>query len=156
MRTSSARNVFVSDRRGSALVEFALVIPLLLLLFAGIVDFAFLFQRYQILTNAVREGARIAVLPANLGEATVSGRVREYVREGLSMTAAPSVEQVPVTLTPHVMTENGTDYAVVTVHAQLTYQYLVIGHVARLMGADDGPWGSIALQAAATMRSEVQ
>ena len=48
---------------GNALVEFALVLPLLMLVFAGIVDFGFLFQRYEVITNAAREGARLAVLP---------------------------------------------------------------------------------------------
>ena len=37
--------------------------PLLLLVVLGIFDFGFLFQRYEIVTNAAREGARVAVLP---------------------------------------------------------------------------------------------
>ncbi len=36
---------------------------LLLLIVAGIADFGFLFQRYEVVTNAAREGARLAVLP---------------------------------------------------------------------------------------------
>ncbi|MGH7900011.1 MAG: TadE/TadG family type IV pilus assembly protein, partial [Candidatus Binatia bacterium] len=48
---------------GAELVEFAFVLPVLLLLIAAIADFAFLFQSYEVATNAVREGARLAVLP---------------------------------------------------------------------------------------------
>ena len=46
----------------SKLIEFALVFPLLLMVILGIVDFGFLFQRYEVLTNAAREGARVAAL----------------------------------------------------------------------------------------------
>ncbi len=49
------------DERGAALVEFALALPLLLVVIAGIVDFGFVFQRYEVVTNAAREGARLAV-----------------------------------------------------------------------------------------------
>src|SRR5207248_3214821 len=48
---------------GAELIEFALTLPLLLLLVLGIIEFGFMFQEYEVLTNAAREGARIAVLP---------------------------------------------------------------------------------------------
>ena len=48
---------------GAQLVEFALVLPLLLLIVLGIVEFGFMFQRYEVITNAAREGARMGVLP---------------------------------------------------------------------------------------------
>jgi len=47
------------DRRaGTATVELALVVPLLLLLLMGIIEFGLLFEDYMILKNAAREGAR--------------------------------------------------------------------------------------------------
>jgi Flp pilus assembly protein TadG len=51
------------SERGAELVEFALVTPLMLVLIGGIVDFARLFQSYEVVTNAAREGARLAALP---------------------------------------------------------------------------------------------
>jgi len=49
-------------KRGQAMVEFALVIPLFLLLFCAICDFGFaLFCRMSVI-NAAREGARAAVM----------------------------------------------------------------------------------------------
>ncbi len=36
---------------------------MLLLIGFGILDFGILFQRYEVITNAAREGARVAVLP---------------------------------------------------------------------------------------------
>ena len=51
---------------GSELVELALALPLVLLVIAGVIDFGFLFQRYEVVTNAAREGARMAVLSGYL------------------------------------------------------------------------------------------
>jgi Flp pilus assembly protein TadG len=47
---------------GQSLVEFALVIPLFLLLFMAIVDFGSAVFTYNSLTNAAREGARLAIV----------------------------------------------------------------------------------------------
>jgi hypothetical protein len=52
----------VNDERGAALVEFAIVLPLLLLLIGGIIQFGFIFNGQITLTSAVREGARHAVV----------------------------------------------------------------------------------------------
>ena len=50
------------DERGQAVVELALTLPLLLLMVMGMFDFGVMFQRYEIVTNAAREGARVGVL----------------------------------------------------------------------------------------------
>jgi Flp pilus assembly protein TadG len=52
---------------GAELIEMAVVMPILLLLVMGIVDFGFLFQRYVVLTNAAVEGARMASMPGYTG-----------------------------------------------------------------------------------------
>jgi Flp pilus assembly protein TadG len=49
-------------RKGQATVEFALVLPLVLLLLVGMLEFARAWNLHQTLTDAVREGARRAVL----------------------------------------------------------------------------------------------
>jgi Flp pilus assembly protein TadG len=49
-------------RRGQALVEFCLVVPIFLLLLSGVIDFGFLlFQRMSVI-NSAREGARAAAM----------------------------------------------------------------------------------------------
>ena len=63
---------------GAQLVEFALVLPLLLLVVLGIAEFGFMFQRYEVVTNAAREGARLAVLPGYT-DADVQARVAAYL-----------------------------------------------------------------------------
>jgi len=51
---------------GQALVEFALVVPIFLLLLLGIVEFARAWNIYEVLTDAGREGARNAVVDNSL------------------------------------------------------------------------------------------
>lgn len=54
-----ARRV-LSEEGGQTLVEFALVLPVLVLIMVGIIDFGRGFQNYVALGNAVREAAREA------------------------------------------------------------------------------------------------
>lgn len=143
------------SERGNALVEFALVLPLLLLIFAGIVDFGFLFQRYEVITNAAREGARIGVLPGY--EATdVQQRVLDYVQAGLSMSADDAATAVGTPDVQIVMLTAGTGapFAATQVTVSFTYNYLIIGPIANLVTGGD--WAaSITINSRSTMRREI-
>ncbi len=79
--------------KGQSLVEFAIVLPILLLLVLGIVDFGLGFKSYVVLTNATREGARYAVVGNPAGSwsncsgaasGTIIGRVCDTA-EGLDL-----------------------------------------------------------------------
>jgi Flp pilus assembly protein TadG len=60
-------------QRGAELVEFALALPVLLLLLVGIFDFGYFFALRQKMTNAAREAARIVVsLPLSDSSCTSS------------------------------------------------------------------------------------
>ena len=61
-------------RRGQSLVEFALVLPLFLLILAGIVDFGMGLATSITVTNATREGARLGTV--NPSSAAVIARVQ--------------------------------------------------------------------------------
>ena len=63
MRRKSARNR-LKDETGQSLVEFALVVPMLLLLVFGVAEFGRAWMTQNILTGAVREAARLAAVPA--------------------------------------------------------------------------------------------
>ena len=52
----------LSNKKGQSMVEMALVLPILLLLFMGIVQFGFIFNGHITVTSAAREGARLAVV----------------------------------------------------------------------------------------------
>jgi Flp pilus assembly protein TadG len=55
--------------RGQTLVEFALVIPLVLLLFMGVFDFGRAIYSYNTISNAARDGARKAIVDQTVGAA---------------------------------------------------------------------------------------
>jgi Flp pilus assembly protein TadG len=56
------RTIKTKGREGQAMVEFALVIPVLLLLLLGIIEFGLLLYNQQVITNASREGARYGIV----------------------------------------------------------------------------------------------
>ena len=96
-RTFTSR-LSASDR-GSELVEMAIVLPIFLLLIMGIIDFGFLFQRYEIVLNAAREGARLAVVDDTLSDADIEARALSYLTgaglpPGATATAADSTMDV--------------------------------------------------------------
>src|SRR5262245_23243150 len=82
--------------RGTALLEMALTLPLLLLVSIGIFEFGRAYQYEQVLTNAAREGARVAVLPGQPVDA-VQARVLAYLTAG--QLANPSSATVTVATT---------------------------------------------------------
>ena len=55
---SASRRAQQADDAGAAAVEFALLLPLLLLILFGIIDFARAFNIQETLTQAAREGVR--------------------------------------------------------------------------------------------------
>jgi Flp pilus assembly protein TadG len=85
MRARALRRLrFLRGEGGAALVEFAIILPLLLMIVFGIVDFARAFYTQNNLTSAVREGARWAsVQPENnLSVASVQTVVKNFVNRG--------------------------------------------------------------------------
>src|SRR5262245_65553320 len=84
--------------RGAALLEVALTLPLLLLVCVGILEFGRAYQTWQVLTNAAREGARIAVLPG-MDDSAVTSRVQQYMTAGQLPNAATATIGVDRTQT---------------------------------------------------------
>jgi Flp pilus assembly protein TadG len=67
LRTHLGRRLRFCDERGQAIVEFALVLPILALLLFGIIQFGLVFNNYVTLTDAVRAGARKAAVSRQSG-----------------------------------------------------------------------------------------
>jgi len=57
--------LILKNQNGGAAVEFAIIIPLLVLLVAGIFDVSLLVYNQQVITNASREGARAGITRAD-------------------------------------------------------------------------------------------
>jgi Flp pilus assembly protein TadG len=139
---------FCGDQ-AAQLVEFALVLPMLLLVVLGIAEFGFIFQRYEVMTNAAREGARMAVLPGYT-TADVVARVKVYVSEG----------RVPTTTTnPNIVVTNVTipvGAGLVPINAKrvtvtYTHSYTFLPNIGSWFGAS---YTTVPLQAVAEMRNE--
>lgn len=64
---------FRESERGQALVEFTMVLPILLILLFALVDFGRAFYTWLLVTNAAREGARIAAVQSDMN--TVEYRI---------------------------------------------------------------------------------
>jgi Flp pilus assembly protein TadG len=77
--------ILMKSQKGQSLVEFALVLPLLVLLLFGIIDFARIFHAYLTLDHAGREAARIASIGKNdteVRQAAVDDAVSIGLTEG--------------------------------------------------------------------------
>jgi len=81
------------NRRGAAAVEFAIVAPIFFLMVFGMIEFGRMVMVQQVLTNASREGARIAVLDGAT-KALVVSKVNTYLTSagisGATVTTTPS------------------------------------------------------------------
>lgn len=137
------------SEKGAELIEFALVFPILALMFAGIVEFGVMFQRFLVVSNAAREGARVAVLPGYT-QTDVQNRVTEYVRNGTGdYTLSPATVLTLVTIDPPGATP---PFPAAQVSVSVTHSYWVMGPVSALIGG--GSWTTITLAARSTMRIE--
>src|SRR5690242_17331928 len=85
---------FMKNERGTALMETALTLPLVLLVSVGIFEFGRAYQVFQVCTNAAREGARLAVLPGTT-DTDVKNRVTAYIRAG-QVTQSPDPSWVTI------------------------------------------------------------
>lgn len=141
-----------ADDRGGVLIEFALVLPLMLAIMAGIVDFGRMFQRYEVVTNAAREGARLAVLPGYT-EADVRARVNAYLDDGIiaGAHANATVTRTIVSITPGA----GAAFNAARVTVVYNDAYLILGPIVALIGGNSANFSTVTLTARSTMRMEV-
>ena len=133
--------------RGSQLVEFALIFPLLLLVVMGVVDFGFLFQRYEVLTNAAREGARVAALPG-YGSDDVTARVNQYWT-GTGITATTTY------LAPEAVNVGASCITITGATVTYDYTFIALGRLIQIVSSGStNPLTTKTLTATAKMRYE--
>jgi Flp pilus assembly protein TadG len=89
---------FHDPERGAAAVEFALILPLLILLVFGIVQFSIAYNRSQGLHAAAREGARLASLPQTT-QSQISARVTSSLA-GVPLSGSPTISVNPPSSQP--------------------------------------------------------
>src|SRR5688572_9480173 len=113
----------LKNQRGAALLETAITIPLVLLIAVSIFEFGRAYQTWQILTNAAREGARVAVISENT-DAQVTSMVRAYMTNGGLPAAASATVNInraqPLAATARV-DEDRKSTRLNSSHSQISY-----------------------------------
>jgi len=120
-------------QKGAAAVEFAIVLPLLVTLVFGIIEFSILFYNKAMLTNASREGARAGIVFANprISAEDITTVVTAYV--GNNLITFGAVTPPTVTVSPGAVAGDP-----LTVSVDYHYDFLVLPNfISSLVGGLD-------------------
>ena len=136
------------SEKGAALIEAAITVPIILLISVGIFEFGRAYQTMQVLTNAAREGARMAVISTTTND-DITNRVRAYMKAGSLQehaTATVTIERgVPL---------SGADTGS-SILIGYPFQFMVLNPVVRLIAPTDKTTGApILMKSSALMRNE--
>jgi Flp pilus assembly protein TadG len=140
MRTKLRRN-----ERGTALLETAITIPIILLICVGIFEFGRAYQTWQVLTNAAREGARVSILSDKTDD-DVTAAVRGYMQAG----------GLPGYATAGVVIERTVPLGVNTgskITVNYPFQFMVLNGVANLVTKGSTAGKPLTMQSVAIMRN---
>ena len=140
------------DERGTALLEAALIVPVVLLIMVGIFEVGRAYQTYQVLTNAAREGARAAVVPGG-DEDTVTALVEKYMADGQLAGVADADVSVDREAT---MLVNGQTVGASLVTVQYPFEFMVLQPVAKLVVSDTRAGEAFTMVTSSLMRNEAQ
>jgi Flp pilus assembly protein TadG len=139
------------SERGAALLEMAMTLPLLLLVCVGILEFGRAYQTWQVLTNAAREGARIAVLPG-VTDSAVQTRVQTYLTAGQIPNAASASVAIDRAQTVSIGTGTASASQVTVTYP---FSFIVLDPIARLAThSTTTTFTTLNMVASATMRNE--
>ena len=138
----------LKSQRGAALLETAITIPLILLVSVSIFEFGRAYQTWQVLTNAAREGARVAIISGTT-DAEITTAVRNYMSSG----ALPNAGTAAIGINRNVPFGGPNTASTITV--SYPFQFMVLNPVVRLVqaGSTTGQ-GTTTMTAVATMRNE--
>ena len=141
----------LKSERGQAILETALTLPLLLLVSVSIFEFGRAYQTWQVLTNAAREGARVAILPGST-TANVQARVQQYMASGQLPGAASASVSVNQSATITIGAAGTASASLVTVN--YPFSFMMLQPVARLVVSGSRLGTPFTLTASAEMRNE--
>jgi len=137
----------IRSEKGAALLEAAITVPIILLISVGIFEFGRAYQTQQVLVNAAREGARIAVIEGTT-DAKVRARVREFVTGGGLKTLSDGN-----ILVNRAVAMTGTTAS--SVEVRYPFEFMVLNPVVRLIAPTDRKTGApITMSAMTLMRNE--
>jgi hypothetical protein len=102
-----------TSRRGQALVEFALILPILLILLLGILDFGRAVAAYNSVSNAARSAVRVAIVDQN-----------PEVVEAAAEQEAVGLDPVTVEFDPNVKDDDPCVETVCLASVNVVYEYV--------------------------------
>jgi Flp pilus assembly protein TadG len=139
----------LKSERGTALIETAMTLPLVLLVSVSIFEFGRAYQTWQVLTNAAREAARIAVLPGTT-TADINARVQAYLTAGqLENPTSATVNIESKTISIGLGTAASTRITV-----NYPFSFIVLNPVAKLVVSNSTLGGAFTMSSQAEMRNE--
>ena len=149
---NKVRKLFRADN-GTQMIEFAIVFPVLLLLFAGTTELGRLFYTYTTLAKATRGGARYLSLAADVNTSTTAGKnivlcgnAAGCGGAGQPAVILPNLQANNIVVTPPATGGVATKYVTVAI-TNYTYQPLVFN-----LSAMTGGNFNITLTPSTTMR----
>ena len=135
----------VTRNNGAVVVEFALLLPLLLLLIFSIIEFSFVLYDKAVITNASREAARAGIVlrTPKLTKTQIAAIASNYCQNNLISFAQNTTPSV-------VVTDNGTTTFGTPLQVTVSYVYTGLGF-GQIISAIAGP---ITMSSSTTMNNE--
>jgi Flp pilus assembly protein TadG len=133
--------MYLKREEGAAAVEFALLLPLLMMILFGIIEFGLVLYNQEVITNASREGARFGIVIGNPRPAT--GQIQDVVNTYLTNAGLNSGNA-----TVSVAGAQGASGSDLTVSVIFPYTFLVLPNFAASLT------DSLNLNAATVMKLE--
>jgi Flp pilus assembly protein TadG len=135
------------EQRGTALVEFALIAPLLFLLLFGIIDFGRALDYYNQVTQLAGQGARAAAVNRNPDGTAITSGTSIQTQLVTTYTAQPELKKGIVACIVGPLPQNVGD----PVTVKVSYDF----HFLPLIGAAAHALGGLTLSSTQTERAEV-
>ena len=147
-KAKAIRSIARRRTRGQALVEFALLSPVLVMMVLGVIDLGRAFYTYEALANAAREGARYCSLHAHDSNLVSGANVSSSTIDRVTGELAGTVSNISVfgaTTSDPACDTTVDDGSPVTVSVSTTFTPItpLIGSVL--------PGGSLTIEASVTM-----
>jgi len=135
---------------GAALMEAAFVLPLLLFVSVAIIEFGRAFQTWQVVTNAAREGARVAVLPG-MTDDVIRTRVQDYMQMGIT---SPGSATITIDRATTVSIGGAATASASRVQVDYPFTFIVLQPLGELLVRGSTVGNAFTMRSAAIMRNE--
>jgi Flp pilus assembly protein TadG len=107
------RKLFLKDKDGQTIIEFAVLLPILLLVLFGITEFGRAIMVKNVLHTAAREGARLGATPAG-DSLSVDVRIREVLSAANIAAKEITIQHIDIDETTYVEVLVKTDFEVLS------------------------------------------